>query len=320
MNDKPERKSINPAPNAGATGGSIAPPKTYSLAELILMLGRQDVSVVEARVAGMSIASLVEEGGRASVERIVDDGVAIVGAAMDFLRLATPTQHALVATLGGNFCACAATALELAQKKNRAARHRAKNALSHRKGRRADVEECHDSARSLREVVFTNIENLVTNSASLKVRLDDAWGTSETAATTAESLDAMVAVGREALKESAVEAEVARATEALFERATDTAKSLRAAVASAQAVVAGEREVTAAEVDRCGGIALWHLDRLVRGFRDARKADPTIPKMPVKALKNVLDRKPSKRSPKNATPAPATPAPVAPSPATPPNG
>lgn len=305
MNEKPERKSINPAPHVGATGGSIAPPKTYSLAELILMLGGQDVSVVEARVAGLSVAELVELGGRASVERIVSDGVAIVGAATDFLRVATPAQCALVATLTGNFCACAATALDLAQKKNRAARRRAKNALSHRKGRRADVDERHDAARSLREVVYTNINNLATNSAALKARLDDAWGTSETPESTAESLNAMVAVGRDALKGAALEAEVTRATEALFERATDTAKSLRAADASAQAVVAGEREVTGAEVDRCGGIALWHLDRLVRGFRDARKTDPTIPRMPVKALKHVLDRKPGKRSPENVPPSPA---------------
>lgn len=294
MNDRPERKSQLPGamPNSS---GAANPERTYTLADLVAMLLRQDVSAVEARVAAIPVTELVASGARAAAERILDDGVNIVGTAATFLRTARPEQRVLTASVTDELLGGAVTAFETLAQKNRAARRGKGVGARRSKGAQATSDTTLATARALRGVVYDNVRTYLAGDATQCARLDAAWGTSETPESTAESLDAMVTVGRDVLKNRRLSKDEARDTEALFARASSAAEEVRAADTRRQAKVAEEAVVSAAEVDRWGGIALWFVEQIVQVFHSARKVDPTVPRPPLVKLRKVLLRKGRKK-------------------------
>jgi hypothetical protein len=306
MNDKPERKSQLPGPMQNSSGTSN-PEQTYTLADLVAMFLRQDPASVEARVAAIPVRDLVASGARAAAERLLEDGVNIVGRAATFLRTARPEQRVLLAAVTDEFLGGAVTALDTLEPKNRAARRSKDTGTRRNKGVQATADTTLKTARALRGVVYDNVRTVVAGDAAHLARLDAAWGTSETAGSTADSLDAMVTVGRDVLKPQRPSKDATRDLDELFARATSAAEKVRAADTNRQAKVAEGATVSAAEVDRWGGIALWFIEQIVQVFRSARKLDPTVPRLPVLKLKTVLLRKGRKKAEKKA---PAKDAPV----------
>lgn len=69
MNEKPERKSQFPTVTQGASGASGADAvKGYTLTEILVMLNPPSDGDIEARVASVSVHTLVASGERVSAE------------------------------------------------------------------------------------------------------------------------------------------------------------------------------------------------------------------------------------------------------------
>jgi hypothetical protein len=295
-------------PPVGNTSPSMVPGAavSYTLASLTQRLGAAERPQVLAYVAHAPIATLVEEGSRVNTDRLVTEGVRVVGLAVDVLGRADEGQRMLMPALGDAMLRACVGALSTCQSTCAArvvtvVRNGAQ--VRQRKGARGALAE---QVVTQREIVYTAAVSLAGHDPARTRELDEAWGSGDDPKHLATSLAALVVVTRAIAADARKRGVAVTLTEAwLAEQEALAAKLLKQAERAAGH--ASDGDVGQGDLDWWRGVALWLLKQVVDAVDVARKADPRIRAIPLGTLRNAL-----KRSGKPKRKAPAPPAPPAP--------
>jgi hypothetical protein len=294
-----QRASQIPPP-APTTSPSLAPGAvvTHTLVSLMQRFGVVEQPQVLAYVAHAPIATLVTEGSRVSTQRVLDEGVRIVGVAVEELGRADDTRRALMPTLDEPMlraCVSALATVKSLSVVRVAATDKTDTQIRQRKDARSTLAE-QVSAR--RAILYTAALALAGADPDRRVDLDDAWGSGDDPRHIATSSTALVTIARAIAADARKRGVTVSLTDAwLTELDTLAAKLLKITDRAEGKAIDGE--VGQGDVAWWRGISLWFLKQIVDVLDTARASDRRIRAVPLGALRSVFKRsgKPTRKTP-----------------------
>jgi len=272
----------------------------YTLPELLRRLGKATEDEILVYVEGRSKAALIQEGARVGTSRIDTDCARLYGQVADFFDHASPVHRAHVVGVTPKMLRAAVTA---AEKGSELAEKRASStskANADKDARATEAVSARESAMLRRKVLRSGLRALAAGQESWLTAIETATGTADSSKKLADSLDALVGVGRRmmrrptgALKERLHESGLSAA---LLDETVTLAEKLRGAGEAADAV-GSKGAVSQADVDYWDGINLMLLGTFIEVFETAHEVDPTIPRLSPIALRSYFSpsRKKSKK-------------------------
>lgn len=280
---------------------------THNLDDLIQAIGTATDDDLRAYFQGVDDSKPIDLGKQIASPRIVTDAPHIVGSALVFINGATSEQLDWIAGITLDTLRLAIGASARAGELY-AARNQALKASRDKRGEQTAVsEQLIGSAIARRGVLFGTLGKIASRVEPYASRVTAAYSKSESALDVSDSLDALVEIGRQVIKDKdpgvVARRKTTRLTNAWLDDAAGVSAKLREAGQRATAVRTTP-EVTQAEVDLHDGWALILLGEILDAFDDGHQADPTIPRLNVYSLRNVL-RPPSGKKPKKDPEAPA---------------
>lgn len=293
---RPSSKATRPTPATPPAPVATAAPEAtdddplYTSEQLQARYGVAPEEEVLAFVAGSSKADLVAAGDDVATRRIAKDCRRIYGRASDFLATAKAAQLRHLPVLTETFLRAAITAMCRGEALVTGREQQTAQRATSKQSRASAADALRTKAAAQREVLYAALVALAGNDARRHGALALAYGTGA-AAQHAGALAALVKEGRALLADRspamALRRKSSRLDEAYLTDAEQLARELAAADKAATAVAA-QPEVAQAEVDYWDGVNLWFVDTLVTMFDAGHEADPTIPRLQLITLRNVL--------------------------------
>jgi hypothetical protein len=274
----------------------------HTLDGLRARFGVVDRARVVAFVGRAPPATLVLNGSRVSVRRVLGDGVRLFGTASDFFDRATRAQRTLLLAVTPGFLAAGVAALDECDSRGAAIRRAKDKRKKRQRGARQNVQDAVKVATSRREVLHAACVTLAGGDPEWKRRLDVAWGEGETTPESlVGSLRNLVSEARE-LAADATERGVEHALDAeYFDGTLAVAQRLDDVIPSDGGLVAPQN-ISQGDLDWWKGACLWFVQTLLSAFAAARKEDARIPALRVATLRGVFQRKSAKKKPENKPP------------------
>jgi len=267
------------------------PDSTHTLDDLIQELGTTTDEELRAYFHGVDDLEPVAMGKRVASVRIVTDAPHIIGQALVFLNAATDEQLQLLAGVTSDTLRLALGATTRTNELY-AARNEALKMSRNKRGEQAAIsEQGLGAALSRRKILHGVLDRIACRAEPYASRVNAANSRSESPLDVCNALDGLIDVGHQIMKDKnpgiVARRKTTRLNTAWLGSAADVSRELREAGQRAAAVRTAP-EVTQSDVDLHDGWALMLLDEILRGFDDAHQADPTIPRLSVYSLRNVL--------------------------------
>lgn len=305
-----QRASQLPAPLV-VTTPSLAPgdPGAYTLDSLRQRLGLAERPRVLAYVALAPVATLVEEGGRVSTERLVREGTRIFGLALDVVSTADADRRVLLPALDEPMITAAVTALVTCDALSSSRVEAADKSAAQGTKRRSTRASLVGKVTAARKLTYAAALSLAAGDPDRRKQLDDAWGSGDDPEHLASSLTKLVTITRSVVAGARARGVSVSLQDAWLDAQDSLARELTRAVENADAAVA-DGPVGQGEVAWWRGVVLWFVRQMVDTIDAARASDPRIRKIPLGDLQKVLRRSAKSRRKTPAQP-PAPPAPPA---------
>lgn len=285
------------------------PMSTHTLSDLIAVLGQATEDQIRALYHGVPNTTAVNWGKQVATTRIVKDAPHIIGDAYVAWQACDDSQRQWLAAISLDTLRLAAGAVKIAEELYG-------QRVQAGKSSRTQVEEAagiSNQAKATeiarRDVLYGVLTKIAAGVEPYASRVAGAYSKSESPADIADSIDGLVAVARDMIKDKdsgiVARRRTTHLTNAWLDQAATGASNVRNAGAKAD-VVRTAPSVSASEVDLRDGWALMLLDEIVSAFDRAHDADPTIPRINVYSLRNAL-RPPKGKTTRDADGPPPTP-------------
>ncbi len=267
------------------------PDPTHTLEDLSDQLGATTDSQLRSYFGGVADSVPIALGKRVATTRIVTDAPHIVGSALVFLDTATDQQKPWIAAITHDTLRLAIGATVLAHQLYQARQQALKASRDQQGEHQAVSEQVLRPAISCRGVLHGIVDKIACGAEPYDARIRTASNKSEIPLEVCASLDALIDVGRQILKDKNPGIVARRKTTSLtgawLDNAADVSSTVRHAADRASAVRTNP-EIAQPEVDLHDGWAMMLLDEIVTAFDNAHDADPSIPRLNVYSLRNVL--------------------------------
>jgi len=273
---KPSNQKTKPAPKTNK--GAVAPKqgtsdKTYDLDSLAKLLGEPDKAFATRTFSTVDEAALVEQGTRIDSQNVLDDMPRFTGSALAISAALAPSQQPLLRLPAQIYPLLIHEARALREKK---ALHDSQGT-----GRAADKASRETAERAAmvagiaqRDSVYDGVRNALGN--GVVQELDAVVGRADTAQTLAKGHDGLAAfIDRKskASPDNAAALKDYKVGPAAAEQLRKSAANLRKV---GKVTAAPGRRVTQRALDLQDGRVLVLVEKILRAFRAARRADPTI--------------------------------------------
>lgn len=273
---------------------------THTLGDLVAVLGEATEEQIRAHFYGVPDSTPVGWGREVATPRIVTDAPHIIGDAYVAYQACNEPQRQWLAAISTETLRLAAGAVMLAQGLYEQRRHAGKSSRTELGEATGISDQVKASEIGRRNVLYGALTKIAAGVEPYASRIAGAYSKSEAPAQLADSLDALITIGREMLKDRDPGIMARRRTTQLntgwLDQAATRAAEVRK-VGEKAAVVRTAPSISAAEVDLRDGWALMLLDEIVTAFDHAHDADPTIPRINVYSLRNALRPPAGKKSP-----------------------
>lgn len=280
---------------------------TYDPDALIKDLGRASDDELEAHFHGVAPAGLVRQGQRVATPRVARDGWRIVGQARDAIDRATDEQLDLLGSVSRETLRLAAHAVRRASELHEQLHAERTTVDATSAEREATFAARRKAIAARRELLHSIVHTVVHGAEPWQTRLDQGYSRASEASSLASSLTLLCDLGDELLASKDPGLAARRKTTRLGKPLLASSREL-----AAQSREADQRQqqakvtasVSQGKVDLLDGQALHLLGTIVDAFDRAHDSDPTIARLDVIALRNVL-HPPSGKKKATEEPAPA---------------
>jgi len=264
---------------------------THTLGDLVAVLGEATEAQIRAYFHGVPDSTPVNWGKEVATPRIVTDAPHIIGDAYVAYQACNDSQRQWLAAISMETLRLAAGAVVLAQGLY-------EQRVQAGKASRTEVGEATGVSNQVkisgicrRDVLYGVLNKIAAGMEPYASRIAGTYSKSEAPIQIADSVDGLVAVAHDMLKDRDPGIMARRRTTQLnaawLDQAATGAAEVRR-VGEKAAVVRAAPSVSASEVDLRDGWSLMLLDEIVAAFDRAHDADPTIPRINVYSLRNAL--------------------------------
>lgn len=276
---------------------------TYDAQRLVKELGEASDEELQAHFSGSDAAELVAWGATVATARINRDGWRILGQARDTLAQASEEQLDHLAAISTETLRLAAHAIARADALHAQQTARQQATSAGAAERQAAFEAIKASVIARRDVLFGVLRAVAADAEPYRGRITRAYSKAQDAESLADTLKALCNVGDDLLASTDAGIVQRRKTTRLRPQllASVRTQAEQAATAAREQDKTNASPVTQAQVDLFDGYALALLDEVVGAFERGHHADPTIPRIALYTLRNVL-RPPRGKEPQNKQP------------------
>ncbi len=277
------------------TSTSLAPTALHTPGSLVAKHGTAERVAIVCFLLGFDDAGVVALGEGIAASRIVTDGTRILGEATDFLSVASEDQRTLLTPpVNDEFMSSAATCVATIDTLERGITRRKTRRTATQKAGTSEFDRVMTGARARRKLYQRKIIAMAGGDDGWKQRINAVCGAASTLSGMADTVDALVAEGRQLAKEATTKGAKAVVPAASFAAMTAYAKQLRETSKSIEGV-ASKLGMRKGELGWWCGAGVWFLQTLVEMFNAAHAVDPMIPKLSFSARRTALAPTPPKR-------------------------
>jgi hypothetical protein len=278
-----------------------------TLEQLIERHGQATVAEADSYLEGATIDQLTSDGTAVSTTRITRDGSRLWGTISAFLLRATPAQRAYIPAITDDFVRIGIWSTYRGQLTFEALENAGVEITSARTGRQASSKDMRRQGGERRDVLYNGLRILVGRKSELLSRIEQVYRRSTQPTEVANSLRALVKIGREALADASPAAVQRRRGSLITAEFLTESETLAADVETSgkeAAAVPEPSPVSQADVDLWDGRNLVFLELAIDAFEAGHAIDPSIPRLVPISLRNILG--PRRRASRSASP-PSTP-------------